>query len=109
MAGWYSTGRLPTTRSTTRCVVLSTPTQNVRYNVVDSRGVVSFVADGHLGKMLAAGASANPATLPDLLDHVQPLDSRVIDSVRHGLLTFDEFVLGGVRSIWTPGEVAPGS
>ena len=52
------------------------------------------VAAGHLGKMLAAGASASPATLPELLDRVQPLDARAVAAVRHELLTFDEFVSG---------------
>lgn len=66
----------------------------MRYNVVDPRGVVSFIAPGHLGKMLAAGASGSPATLPDLLNRVQNLDARAVDRVRHGLLAFDEFVLG---------------
>ncbi len=81
-----------------RCDVHSARPQEIRYNVVDPSGVVSFVAPGHLGKMLAAGASASPVTLVDLMDIVQPLDSRVIEAVRHGLLTFDEFVVTGDRT-----------
>lgn len=72
----------------------SSQLEDIRYNVVDPRGVVSFVAAGHLGKMLAAGASASPATLPELLVGVHPLDTRAVDAVRRDLLTFDEFVLG---------------
>ena len=94
MAGWYSTGRLPTTDSSKLSDVRSPRPQESRYNVVAPRGVVSFVAPSHLGKMLAAGASASPATLPDLLDLVRPLDGRSVESVRRGLMTFDEFVLG---------------
>jgi len=74
--------------------VRSSQTEAIRYDVVDPRGVVSFIAAGHLGKMLAAGASASPATLAELLDRVYPLDPRAVAAVRHGLLTFDEFVLG---------------
>lgn len=71
----------------------SSQAEDIRYNVVDPRGVVSFVAAGHLGKMLAAGTSARPATVPELLDRVHPLDPSAVTAVRHGLLTFDEFVL----------------
>ena len=73
----------------------STKPQDIRYNIVDRRGVVSFVGPAHLGKMLAAGVSEHPSTAMELLDRMQPLDRRAIEAVRHGLLTFDEFVLGG--------------
>lgn len=72
----------------------SSKAQDTRYNIVDSRGVVSFVGPAHLGKMLAAAVSEYPATVTELLERVQPLDRRAIEAVRHGLLTFDEFVLG---------------
>ena len=65
----------------------------MRYTVVDPRGGVSFVGPGHLSKMLAAGSSASPTTLSDLLDRVQPLDARTVKEVRNGLLRFDEFFL----------------
>lgn len=45
--------------------------------------------------MLAAGATASPVTLPELLDRVRPPDGWAVEAVRHGLLTFDEFVLDG--------------
>lgn len=67
----------------------------LRYNVVDPRGVVSFVGPGHLGKMLTAAASVSPATLDELLAGVRPLDRLSAEHIRGGLLTFDEFVVDG--------------
>jgi hypothetical protein len=71
----------------------SSKAQDIRYNIVDPRGAVSFVGPAHLGKMLAAGAAESPQTVVELLERVQHLDTLAFEAVRHGLLTFDEFVL----------------
>jgi hypothetical protein len=62
----------------------------MRYTIVDPRGMVSLVGPCHALKMLVAACARTPATLADLLRHVRPLDAEFADYIANGLAVFDE-------------------
>ena len=62
----------------------------MRFTVVDGGGTISFVASGHLLKMLTAGCSHQPVDHRELLNHVGALDHLMSESVLNGLAVFDE-------------------
>ena len=62
----------------------------MRFNVIDARGTVSFVAPCHTLKVLTAACAQNPATLEELLAYADPYDPQLGAYVLDGLAVFDE-------------------
>ena len=62
----------------------------MRCTVVDASGTVSFIVDGEALPALVAACSRNPATLSELLEHVEPLYADLRERVLNGLAVFDE-------------------
>lgn len=66
-------------------------TANVfRINIVDEHGAISVVAPPHGLKVLAAGCSREPVSIPELLELARPFDPQWIEETRMGLRIFDE-------------------
>lgn len=62
----------------------------IRFTVVDTEGMTSFVGPCHVIKMLVAACSRNPSTTHELLEYTKPYDETFVDEVRSGLSVFDE-------------------
>lgn len=63
----------------------------LRCTVVDSRGGVSFIADGDALPALAAACAQNPDSLDELLDITDRFYHDLRDRVLNGLAIFDEY------------------
>lgn len=62
----------------------------LRCTVVDSRGTISFVADGDVLPALVKVCATNPETVDEFLARVEPLYHGLRDAVLNGLAIFDE-------------------
>ncbi len=66
-------------------------TANVfRINIVDEGGAISVIGPPHGLKVLAAGCSREPASIPELLEMARPFDPEWIERTKIGLRVFDE-------------------
>ena len=61
----------------------------MRFTVVDDDGVMSFVAPGHVLKMLTAACSRQPANHQALLGLAEEYDPRLAAGIMKGLSRFD--------------------
>ncbi|HWK82020.1 MAG TPA: hypothetical protein VNP95_14700 [Thermomicrobiales bacterium] len=61
-----------------------------RFNVIDQRGVSSFVGPAHALKVIAAACSRGAESLQSVLDLADEYDAEWARSVRQGLYRFDE-------------------
>jgi hypothetical protein len=62
----------------------------IRCTVVDSRGAVSFIVQADALAALTAVCSANPSSLEELLEGVEPYYRNLREQVLNGLAIFEE-------------------
>jgi hypothetical protein len=70
-------------------------TQWLRITVIDRADSISFGAEGHVAKMIAAACAQDKETVDAVLETVASLDPEEARRVRTGLARFDEFVVRG--------------
>ncbi|MGC4190046.1 MAG: hypothetical protein QM589_02270 [Thermomicrobiales bacterium] len=61
-----------------------------RFNVIDQRGIASFVGPAHALKVIAAACSRGAESLQSVLEMAAEYDAEWARSVRQGLYRFDE-------------------
>ncbi|MFQ6020338.1 MAG: hypothetical protein ACE5KW_06235 [Dehalococcoidia bacterium] len=67
----------------------------IRCTIVDDTGGVSFITHGDALPALVAACTANPHTLEELLDKVEPFYQNLKEYVLSGLALFDESNVAG--------------